>query len=140
MERLAVLTAITILVLLTAYLFQLWARHHRRLMIHRERLAALEKGVELPPLQEEIQRGSFNVQRLLLLAGLCWISVGVALFVVLNELAGRSLQVPWGQEWSDGHPIWVELRVPPGLWGVALAPIGIGLSHLLVYVVGRRKD
>jgi len=141
MERLAVLTAITILVLLTAYLFQLWARHHRRLMIHRERLAALEKGVELPPLVEEIQRRSFNVQRLLLLAGLCWVSVGVALFVTLDELAGGpAIQLPWGSEWSTGHPIWIDVQVRPGVRWLAFAPIGIGLSHLIVYLTGRRQE
>ena len=66
--------AITVL---TAYAaFQQFLRHQRRTMIHRERLAALEKGVELPPLEQEILRGRWNVQRILLFAGLVWISVG----------------------------------------------------------------
>ena len=29
--------------------FYQWLRHQRRVLIHRERLIALEKGVELPP-------------------------------------------------------------------------------------------
>ena len=33
--------------------FYQWLRHQRRLLIHRERLAALEKGVELPPPERE---------------------------------------------------------------------------------------
>ena len=31
--------------------FQQYLRHHRRIMIHRERLAAVEKGIDLPPLE-----------------------------------------------------------------------------------------
>jgi Tfp pilus assembly protein PilX len=28
--------------------FRQWLQHHRRAMIHRERLAAVEKGLEIP--------------------------------------------------------------------------------------------
>jgi hypothetical protein len=138
MRQLPAVIVIAIIVLLVAYLFQLWARHQRRLMIHRERLAALEKGIEMPPLVEEIQRGSFNVQRLLLLAGLCWVSVGVALFMTLNELAGGDLSVPIGVDGSGFT--WASVHVNSGLRPLGLAPIGIGLSHIVVYFVGRRRD
>jgi len=134
-----VIIFITVVVVgLTAYLFQLWVRHQRRLMIHRERLAALEKGVELPPLAEEIQRGSFNVQRLLLLAELCWISVGIALFMTLNDLAGSDLYLPIGVD-GDGVQ-WFSVHVRSDYRPLGLAPIGIGLSHIAVYFVGRRRD
>ena len=129
---------VVIVALAVAYLFQLWARHQRRLMIHRERLAALEKEVEVPPLVEEIHRGSWNVQRLLLLAGLCWISVGVALFMTLDELAGGDLSVPIGVDGSGFT--WASVHVHSGFRPLALAPIGIGLSHIVVYFVGRRRD
>jgi hypothetical protein len=138
MRQLPAVIVVAIVVLLVAYLFQLWARHQRRLMIHRERLAALEKGIELPPLVEEIQRGSFNVQRLLLLAGLCWVSVGVALSMTLNELAGGDLAVPIGVDGSGFT--WATFHVRAGLRPLGLAPIGIGLSHIVVYFVGRRRD
>ena len=91
------------------YIFQMWARHQRRLMIHRERLAAIEKGVELPPLEQEMQKRSWNVQRVLLLAGLVWISVGVASFPLLNRLGAYALTLARG----DGR-LGAELRaVPP---------------------------
>lgn len=135
------LIATALVVLLVAYLFQLWARHQRRLMIHQERMAALEKGVEVPPLvEQEIRRGSWNVQRLILMAGLCWISVGVALFGAIHELAGQALQLPWGSEYSNGHPIFVELQIREGMRWLAIAPIGIGISHLVVYFTARRRD
>ncbi len=42
-----------IVIALIAYLgFRQWLRQHRRSMIHRERLAAIEKGIELPPLEQ----------------------------------------------------------------------------------------
>ncbi|HZI79002.1 MAG TPA: hypothetical protein VFD69_05795 [Vicinamibacterales bacterium] len=133
------LIATALVVLLVAYLFQLWTRHQRRLMIHQERLAALEKGVEVPPLvEQEIRRGSWNVQRLLLLAGLCWISVGVALLMTLNELAGGDLSFPIGVE-ASGFT-WASVHVRSGLRPLALAPIGIGISHIVVYFVGRRRE
>jgi hypothetical protein len=64
-------------VILAFVAFVQWMRQQRRLMIHRERIAAIEKGIELPPVTQEVQRSSWNVQRLLLLAGLVWISIGV---------------------------------------------------------------
>ena len=82
---------------LTAYAaFQQFLRHQRRMMIHRERLAALEKGIELPPLEQEILRGRWNVQRILLFAGLVWISLGVSIYLVLNALIGQTFHFNWG--------------------------------------------
>jgi hypothetical protein len=123
----------------TVYVFQLWVRHQRRLMVHRERLAAIEKGIELPPVEQEMQRRSWNVQRLLLFAGLVWISIGVAVFPVLVQIANRSFRMPWGYT-HDGNPFFADMVIPNGVEWIALAPIGIGLSHVIVYVVGRQKE
>ncbi|RPJ54890.1 MAG: hypothetical protein EHM23_27885 [Acidobacteria bacterium] len=106
--------------------FQQWLRHSRRTMIHRERLAALDKGLELPPLEQEVQRGSWNVQRILLLAGLCWISLGFGAFMVLNALLA--------------HPSELVKDIPQGLQFIGVAPVGIGLSHLIVYLVEKKKE
>ena len=100
--------------------FRHWLRHSRRMMIHRERLAAIEKGVELPPMEQEVKRNTWNIQRIILLAGLIWISIGVAAFVTLNMVTTK--------------------EIPPGIQWVAIAPVGIGLSHLLVYLVGKKKE
>ena len=129
---------VVIVALAVAYLFQLWARHQRRLMIHRGRVAGIEKGVEPPALEEELRRGSGNVQRLLLLAGLCWVSVGVALFMTINELAGGDLSLPIGVDGSGFT--WATVHVHSGLRPLGLAPIGIGIAHIVVYFVGRRRE
>lgn len=122
-----------ILALAATYIFQMWARHQRRLMIHRERLAAIEKGIELPPLEQEIQKRSWNVQRLLLLAGLIWISLGVAAYPLFVRLAGQLVVAPW-------DPLSPPFRLPFGLEWVGVALIGIGVSHIVTYAVGRRRE
>ncbi|HTG92107.1 MAG TPA: DUF6249 domain-containing protein [Pyrinomonadaceae bacterium] len=105
--------------------FRQWLRHRQRLMIHRERLAAIQKGVDLPDLEQEIERSSLNVQRTLLLAGLSWISLGITAFAVLSALLA--------------HPSKFTETIPPGLQWIALAPVGIGISHLIVYSLGKKK-
>jgi hypothetical protein len=103
--------------------FGQWLRQQRRLMIHRERLAAIEKGCELPPVEQEAFRLSFNVQRLLLLFGLIWIAIGVAFFLVFTTMLS--------------HPTEFTRDVPYGIQYVGVGMIGIGLSHLIAFLVGR---
>jgi hypothetical protein len=105
--------------------FAMWLRQQRRTMIHRERLAAIEKGLELPPTEQEASRISFNVQRLLLLFGLIWISVGIGFFLVFSTMLS--------------HPIEATRDLPYGIQYAGVGMIGIGLSHLIAYVAGRNK-
>jgi hypothetical protein len=103
--------------------FAMWLRQQRRIMIHRERLASIEKGLDLPPVEQEATRISFNVQRLLLLFGLVWISIGVGFFLVFSTMLS--------------HPIEATKDVPYGIQYVGIGMIGIGLSHLIAFVAGR---
>lgn len=119
--------AIVIVALIAFVGFRQWLQHHRRVMIHRERLEAIEKGVELPPLEQEVKRSGWNVQRILLLAGLTWISLGIGLFVVLSALLA--------------HPEALsDLGLHQGLQWLGIAPVLVGLSHLIVYLVGKKKE
>jgi hypothetical protein len=83
---------------------------------HKERLAAIERGMELPPLPDAYFR-SFGGDRRPrpLLSGMIWTFVGVGLFVALREVAGED--VAW----------------------FALMPIGVGLALLIYYFVEGRK-
>ena len=127
MEVAAIAIAIAFYLGLTQFL-----QHQRRALVHKERLAAIEKGLPLPPeaaasLSPEAERGrSWNVQRLLLLAGLIWLSLGISTFVVLSAIIAANspsaADVPRGIEW------------------IGLAPTMIGLSHLIVYAVGKSRE
>lgn len=119
-------SAIVTVALIAYIAFQQWMRHQRRMMIHRERLAAVEKGVELPPLEQEVERRSWNVQRIILLAGLLWISVGVTAFVVLNAILA--------------HPSEATRDIPYGIQWIGLGGVAVGVSHLIVYAVGRKHE
>jgi hypothetical protein len=108
--------------------FRQWLQHQRRMMLHRERLVAAEKGAELPAMQQEVQRSSWNVERILLLAGLSWISLGIGAIVVLSALVFGAKVGPSS-----------AAELPPGIQWIGVAPVGIGLSHLVVYFVERRR-
>jgi hypothetical protein len=116
-----------VLVAAIGYLaFRQWLQARRRAMIHSERLAAIEKGVELPPLEQEVRRSTWNVQRFLLLAGLIWVSLGLGAFVTLSAMLA--------------HPTPVTEGIPQGMQWIGVAPAGIGLSHLIVYLIGKKKE
>jgi hypothetical protein len=103
-----------------------WLRHQRRSLIHRERIAAIEKGVDLQPIEQEQRRSSWNVQRTLLLAGLLWLSLGIGVFVTLSAVIAS--------------PANAKLEVPPGVQWIGLGLAAIGVSHLVVYLAGKRKE
>lgn len=116
-----------VVIALVAYAaYREWLRHQRRALIHRERLAAIEKGVDLPPLEQEQKRSSWNVQRTLLLAGLIWLSAGIGVFVTLSVIIAS--------------PVNAKLEVPPGVQWIGLGLAAIGTSHLVVYFAGKRKE
>lgn len=119
-------TAIVIIALIGFVAFRQYLSHHRRIMIHRERIAAIEKGVDLPPVEQEIRRSNINIQRILLLAGLVWVALGVAFFVVLSSVLVMA---------SDKF----TQDIPRGIQYAAIAPIGIGIAHLVVFFVGKSK-
>ena len=103
-----------------------WLRHQKRALIHRERLAAIERGVDLPPLDQEQKRSSWNVQRTLLLAGLIWLSVGICAYLTLSVVVAS--------------PANAKLEIPPGVQFIGLGVGAIGVSHLIVYLVGKGKE
>ena len=116
-----------VMVAVIGYLaFRQWSQLNRRTMIHRERLAAIEKGMDLPLVEQEARRSGWGVQRFLLLAGLVWVSLGIGTFVTLSALLAYPTQVTQG--------------IPQGLQWIGLAPVCIGLSHLVVYLIGKKKE
>jgi hypothetical protein len=84
---------------------------------HKERMAAIERGMDLPPLPESFFKSFGNDRKPRhLLSGMIWTFVGVGLLVALREVASE--EVGW----------------------FALIPIGVGLALLIYYVVEGRKQ
>ena len=84
-------------------------------LYHQQRMAAIEKGIELPPMPAGFLEGVPRARRDLL-KGLIWLFVGVALTVA----------------------IFAHGKHKDALFG--LIPIGIGLAYLIYYAVeGRRQ-
>ena len=83
---------------------------------HKERLAAIERGMELPPLPDAFYQSLKPARRSsYLLPGLIWLFVGVGLFLALGAVAGEDVR----------------------LFG--LIPAGVGVAFLIYYIVEGRK-
>lgn len=83
---------------------------------HKERMAAIERGMELPALPESFYLAAKPPRRSgYLLAGLIWLFVGIALFLALGAVAGEDVR----------------------LFG--LIPVGVGAAFLIYYFVEGRK-
>lgn len=83
---------------------------------HRERLAAIERGMELPALPESFYQSIKPARRSsYLLPGLIWLFVGIGIFVALGAIAGEDVRY------------------------LGLIPAGVGLAFLIYYFVEGRK-
>jgi hypothetical protein len=95
-------------------------RKRRKLMElhHAERMAAIERGMEIPPLPIELIDGRSvpKRRRTALLPGLVWFFIGLAL--VVGALVDRDGDIPVF---------------------VGLIPLGIGLAYLIYYFVEGRN-
>lgn len=103
--------AIPILIIVLNY------RKRRQLMQlhHIERMAAIERGMEIPPLPVELIDGSARPRRTSLLPGLVWFFVGVALLIALGGALSKEQAM------------------------IGLVPAGVGLAYLIYYCVDGRK-
>ena len=92
-------------------------RKRRRLMElhHAERMAAIERGMEIPPLPLELIDGRSGRRRSSLLPGLVWFFIGLAVLIGAILL-------------DDDVPV---------IGG--LIPLGIGLAYLIYYAVEGRQ-
>jgi Domain of unknown function (DUF6249) len=85
----------------------------KRLMelYHQQRMAAIDKGADMPPMPMDLLTASGRGRSSPLFKGLFWLLVGLALLVALyaNDLGAKALY--------------------------GLIPVGIGLAHLICYAV-----
>jgi hypothetical protein len=114
----------------TVYMaFRQWMQHDRRIMIHRERLAAIEKGIELPTLEQEVVRSRWNVQRFLLWLGCLDIAVGIGVFILLSIMMSFA-----------PTPNKFTAELPQGIQYVGVIPVCMGIAHLIAYFVEIRRE
>ncbi|MBP8302665.1 MAG: hypothetical protein KBE04_00900 [Phycisphaerae bacterium] len=88
-------------------------------LFHKERLAAIEKGIELPPLPLELfkETGRIGQSPRYLLKGMIWLFVGLTLLVALyfdTRVRDRALY--------------------------ALIPAGVGVAYLLYHAIAGKKE
>jgi hypothetical protein len=83
---------------------------------HRERMAAMDKGLELPPEIVDPALDPANARPRHLLRGLIWTFLGIALIAMLYNLAGHD------EAWIGG------------------LPLAVGLGYLVFYFVEGRKE
>jgi len=117
-DTFAILIPLSAIILgISAGIVGIMSRHRQLLqrvdLRHKERLAAMEKGLELPPetADSDIRRPRY------LLKGLVWTFIGVGVYFPLQALAGQD-----------------ESKL-------ALVPLSVGLAYLVYYFVqGRREE
>ena len=91
-------------------------RKRKRLMElhHAERMAAIERGMDVPPLPLDLIDGRSTRRRSSLLPGLVWLFIGLALLIAMQSI-----------------------REEEAVLG--LIPAGIGLAYLIYYFVEGRN-
>jgi hypothetical protein len=136
----------------------LYYRHKRAELVHRERMAAMEKGVALPVFEPATR--SIDPMRRNLLFGMIWLfsGAGLAIFLFVFSVTAPQADAVSLQErqakaetlrklgasddelrrviYNDGRhgPV-----VPIGLGTVGFVPMGVGLAYLIFYAVERKR-
>jgi hypothetical protein len=102
----------------------LWLDYRRKrdvyALFHKERMAAIEKGIEVPPLPADFfndyNRGRQRTLTDYLRKGLVWLFIGAAVVLALFNSGDKE----------------------NSLWG--LIPAGFGLANLLYYFIAQRQE
>jgi hypothetical protein len=110
---------VPIVALIVAWGISFVALHFKnrgRELRHKERIAALEKGIDLPP-EPVVGRNAY------LLRGLIWLFIGIGISTFFLSL------------WISEHD-----RDEAAMMSVGLIPIGVGIAYLIVYRVERNES
>ena len=106
--------------LLIPIIYQITEYRRRRDIVealHKERMAAIERGMEPKPLPEELLNPfRRNRNPRYLLTGMIWLFVGIGIFVFLGAVAGEDVR-----------------------W-IGLIPGGVGLAYLLYHLIEGRHE
>jgi amino acid transporter len=144
------LVALVSFLIFVVVLAVLYLRYRQKLMLHQERMSALEKGTSIPLGREPAPWSP----RVYLLRGLIWSFSGAALIVCLLGLAWASWRPPSAtlvamraREISQGLQIPIDQArqiaekdqatekqgVPPGIALLGVIPLAVGMAYLVFY-------
>jgi hypothetical protein len=144
------LLTVAALLILVPVLAVLYSRYRQKLMLHQERMSALEKGTSIPLGREPAPWSP----RVYLLRGLIWSFSGAALIVCLLGLAwasqrpqsativamrareiSQALQIPIDQarQIAEKDQATEKQGVPPGIAVLGVVPLAVGLAYLVFY-------
>jgi len=85
---------------------------------HKERLAAIDKGMELPPLPIELLGAGPKGRPRYLLRGLIWLFVGLGTLIALSGITSAEAEKTWM---------------------LGFIPTGVGLAYLIYYFAEGRR-
>ena len=132
----------------------LYFRYRKQMLVHAERMAALEKGAPLPAQPHE--PGPWT-PRVYLLRGLIWLLGGLGLIVFLLGLAVTANEpIPLSEKLWEAQRLRAagatedqvkqmmnsnEMRrhVPEGVSLIGLIPVGVGLAYLIFYIAESKQ-
>jgi amino acid transporter len=150
MHAMTILVALVAFLVLALVLAMLYSRYRQKLMLHQERMSALEKGTSIPLGPEPAPWSP----RVYLLRGLIWTFSGAALIVCLLGLAwassrpqsatlvamrareiSRSLEIPIDQARQIAEKDGAAERqgMPLGIALLGVIPLAVGLAYLVFY-------
>jgi hypothetical protein len=127
-------------------------RFRQRELEYKQKIAAIEKGAELP-----VPQSAPWTPRTYLLHGMIWLFVGIASFVALSAVAVTSRRpVSWearlaavnDARFRGATPEELQILlnspreeegIPFGLGFLGLIPIGVGLAYLIFYRIESKK-
>lgn len=151
-EGVMILMMLVIVSAVGIIVWSLGLRYKRRELQHKERLAALEKGMPLPVLTDVETRAPWS-PRVYLLRGMIWLFMGVGLTAFLAALSvtaqhprsveERVREANWARQGGATEEQVREIQNDsspqngPGL-GIALlglVPMGVGAAYLIFYRV-----
>ncbi len=133
----------------------MYLRYKKREFQHRERMAALEKGVALPPVEDVPSHPRDWTPRAMLLRGMMWLFSGLSIsaFLFVLSLTARN-EVPASVRVFEANQakargasdVEVSLimndkdrrGIPQGLALLGLIPAGVGLAYLITYRAERK--
>jgi predicted nucleic acid-binding Zn ribbon protein len=142
---------------LVVILVALYLRYRNLQMFHQERLAALEKGTQIP-IGHTLSPWS---PRVYLLRGLLWSFAGVALIVSLLGIAAsthqpESAETTLWRAQNLAHSLNISAEeakqiaekdrdarrngMPFSVCLLGLIPVGVGLAYLVFYYTGERRS